>query len=189
MKQAIEQVFARSLWCAIGVAALTSLVGCWSPQPQDLYAWIQEQRNASKPGVPALSEPKKFIPASYPSDVAADPFNPQKLMQAIKGEAHQASARTALVAPEEKRRKEALEAYPLESMAMVGTLRQHGEFVALVRADQLLYQIRKGNYIGQNYGKVIQITDAEMLLREIVQDSTGDWVERRANLKIQEATK
>jgi type IV pilus assembly protein PilP len=185
----MKWVFVRGLSRVIGVAALTSLAGCGGSQTQDLYPWIQEQRNASKPGVPTVSEPKKFMPVSYPSNSAADPFNSQKLVQAIKGDVSQTSAHAALLASEEKRRKEALEAYPLDAIAMVGTLQQQGESVALVRADQLLYQVRKGNYIGQNYGKVVQVTDTELVLREIVQDGTGEWIERRGNLKIQEASK
>ena len=87
------------------------------------------------------------------------------------------------------RRKEALEAYPLDTMAMVGSLQRAGQPVALVRVDNLLYQVKPGNYLGQNYGRVMKVTETEVVLREIVQDATGDWIERTATLQLQEKTK
>jgi type IV pilus assembly protein PilP len=53
--------------------------------------------------------------------------------------------------------------------------------------DKLLYQVFPGNYIGQNYGKIISVTDGELILREIVQDAAGEWVERQTSLQLQEA--
>ena len=87
------------------------------------------------------------------------------------------------------RRKEPLEAYPLDVMAMVGSLDKKGTPTALLRVDKLLYQVRVGNYVGQNYGKIVKITENSIQLREIVQDATGDWIERIATLDLQEGTK
>ena len=95
----------------------------------------------------------------------------------------------ALLTPELNRRKEALEAYPLDVMSMVGSLDKAGQKVALLRVDKLLYQVRQGNYLGQNYGRVTQITEREITLREIVQDAAGEWIERSSMLQLQENTK
>lgn len=168
---------------------LLALSGCWGDDQQDLKQWIQEQRNATKPSVPPIPEPKKFTPEAYKNDVSIDPFSNQKLAQALRREASQATANAALVAPELNRRKEVLEGFPLDSVAMVGTLLPKGVPVALVRVDRLLYQVRVGNYLGQNYGKIIKVTETEILLREIVQDAAGEWIERQASLQLQEGTK
>jgi type IV pilus assembly protein PilP len=64
-----------------------------------------------------------------------------------------------------------------------------GQPVALVKVDRMLYQVRPGNYLGQNYGRVVRITETELSLREVVQDATGDWVERTASLQLQEKSK
>ena len=69
---------------------------------------------------------------------------------------------------------------------MVGSLLRAGKPIALVRLDNLIYQITVGNYLGQNYGRVIKIGETEITLREIVQDTTGDWIERAASLQLQE---
>ena len=87
------------------------------------------------------------------------------------------------------RRKEALESFPLDAMAMVGSLQRGGRPVALVRIDNLLYQVRVGNYLGLNFGRVTKIDETEVTLREIVQDPTGDWIERTASLVLQERAK
>ena len=84
------------------------------------------------------------------------------------------------------RRKEPLEAYPLEQLKMVGTLSQAGVTYALVRAEKTLYRVKKGNYLGQNFGLITEITDAEVKLKEIVQDTAGDWTERQSVLPLLE---
>jgi type IV pilus assembly protein PilP len=74
-------------------------------------------------------------------------------------------------------------------MAMVGSLRKDGGPVALIKIDNLLYQVRVGNYLGLNYGKVTRIDETEVSLREVVQDAGGDWIERTASLTLQERAK
>ena len=72
---------------------------------------------------------------------------------------------------------------------MVGLLDRKGQRVALVRVGKLLYQVSVGNYLGQNYGRIQRISESEITLREIVQDGTGEWIERQAVLQLQEGTK
>jgi len=93
------------------------------------------------------------------------------------------------VAPELARRKEPLESFPLDTMSMVGSLLKQGQPVALVKVDNLLYQVRPGNYLGQNYGKITKVGETEVTLREIVQDAGGEWIERTAKLQLQERAK
>jgi type IV pilus assembly protein PilP len=72
---------------------------------------------------------------------------------------------------------------------MVGSLRRGGVNVALLRADTALHQVHVGNYIGQNFGRVLQISESEVAIREVVQDAAGDWVQRDTALRLQESTK
>ena len=88
-----------------------------------------------------------------------------------------------------ERRKEALESIPLDSMSMVGLMDRGGRRVALIKVDKLLYQVGVGQYLGQNFGRVTRISEHELVLREIVQDPAGDWVERQATLQLQEETR
>lgn len=173
------------LFVGIGIV----LAGCASSGDEELQAWMTEQRNAVRPKVVPLEEPKRFTPQPYTQRGAIDPFDPQKLTRALKKDSTQVSANAALIAPELNRRKEPLEAYPLDAMAMVGSLQRAGQPVALVRVDSLLYQVKPGNYLGQNYGRVMKVTETEVVLREIVQDATGDWIERTATLQLQEKSK
>jgi type IV pilus assembly protein PilP len=166
-----------------------ALWGCSGGEQADLQQWMTEQRNATKPTVVPIPEPKKFSPAPYQQEAAVEPFSNQKLTQALKRDSTQATANAALVAPELNRRKEPLEAFPLDSMALVGSLLPAGRSVALVKVDNLLYQVKVGNYLGQNYGKVTKVSETEVVLREIVQDAAGEWIERQANLQLQERSK
>ncbi len=171
------------------LATLASVLsGCAGSDQEDLQRWMADQRNQVRPTVPPISEPKKFTPQAYTEGVQLDPFNSQKLTQALRRESSQAG-NSALIAPELSRRKEALEAFPLDSMAMVGSLTRNGQPVALITADKLLYQVRVGNYLGLNYGRITRIGETELALREIVQDAAGEWIERVATLQLQERAK
>ena len=90
------------------------------------------------------------------------------------------------LAPDLNRRKEPLEAFPLEQLKMVGTLSQGKDTFAIVRADKTLYRVKKGNYMGQNFGLITDVTEGEIKLKEIVQDSAGDWAERQSVLPLLE---
>jgi type IV pilus assembly protein PilP len=165
------------------------LTGCGSSGQEELQDWMKQQRAETKPKVQPIPEPKKFTPQPYTQEASTDPFSNQKLAQALKSESAQSTANAALVAPELARRKEPLESFPLDSMAMVGSLLKKGTPVALIRVDNLLYQVRPGNYLGQNFGKIIKVGETEMALREIVQDAAGEWIERIATLQLQERSK
>lgn len=172
-------------------AALSAalLAGCGTADEQEIQQWMAQQRAQARPRVEAIPEPKKFTPQAYTEVAAIDPFSIQKLAQALRRDSGQSAASSALVAPELARRKEPLEGYPLDAMTMVGSLMRQGRPVALVRVDNLIYQVRPGSYLGQNYGKITRITETEVVLREIVQDAAGEWIERTASLQLQERSK
>ena len=174
------------LWCSMAALILS---GCSASGVEELRQWMAELRATTKPRVTPLTEPKQFTPQSYEVDAALEPFNSAKLIQALRKDSTSVASNAALIAPEMARRKEPLEAYPLDAMALVGSLNKEGVPTALLKVDKLLYQVKVGNYIGQNYGKIVKITENSIQLREIVQDATGDWIERSASLDLQERKK
>jgi type IV pilus assembly protein PilP len=173
----------------VAVVAVALLAGCGSSEQEQVQEWMNQQRAQTRPKVQPIPEPKKFSPQAYTQETAFDPFSNQKLTQALKRETTQSTSSAALLAPELTRRKEPLEGYPLDTMSMVGSLVKQGQPVALVRVDNLLYQVRPGNYLGQNYGKITKVGEADVVLREIVQDAAGEWIERTATLQLQERSK
>lgn len=176
---------AKNISLAICTICLMSLVGCTGSGQDELQAWMQSERNAIQPQVTPIPEPTKFIPQTYGGERMLDPFSNEKLASVMRGSLPGTVVDSALIAPERNRRKQPLEAYPLDAMTMVGSLNRQGQMVALVKVDDLLYQVRTGSYLGQNYGRVKKITETEITLREIVQDPTGEWAERPAALQLQ----
>lgn len=175
---------------AVAVLLLSlALAACTQSGQEELQQWMNQQRAQTRPKVEPIPEPKKFSPQAYTQERAGDPFSNQKLTQALKRESAQTTTTASLVAPELARRKEPLEAYPLDAMTMVGSLIKQGKPVALIRVDNLLYQVRPGQYLGQNYGRIMKVDETEVVLREIVQDSAGEWIERTATLQLQERSK
>lgn len=178
----------KTLW--VGMLAFTVfLLSACGASDQELQSWMTEQRNQSRSRIERIPEPTKFSPQAYTQEGSVEPFSNQKLTQALKRDSTQATVNTALLTPELARRKEPLEASPLDSVAMVGSLIKVGQPVALVRVDNLLYQVRVGNYLGQNYGRITKVTETGLSLREIVQDAAGEWIERTATLQLQEVSK
>jgi type IV pilus assembly protein PilP len=173
--------FAMRIGCAAAGVAMLLLAGCGNEQ-EELQQWMEQQRREAKPSVEPLSPPKKFDPQPYASTDGIEPFSPQKLTVALKQEARQPNS---MLAAEFNRRKEPLEAFPLDSMTMVGSVIKKGRNFALLRVDNLLYQVKTGDYLGLNYGKITAITETEVSLREIVQDAAGEWIERPGALQLQ----
>lgn len=170
----------RRLWALALVAGVGA--GCTQDQ-EELSTWMEQERRSAKPNVQPLTPPKKFDPAPYAGDTKVEPFSAQKLATAIKQETQQPNS---LLAAEMNRRREPLESFPLDSMAMVGSLTKAGRPFALLKVDNLLFQVKQGDYLGQNYGKITRITETEVALREVVQDAGGEWIERTSTLQLQE---
>lgn len=166
----------------ITLTAVAGLSACGG-DTEELHGWMEQQRKDAKPSVTPLLPPKKFLPQPYDGSVGVDPFSTQKLSVAIKQEAAQPNS---LLTAEINRRKEPLEAYPLDNMSMVGSLTRDGRRYALLRVDSLLYQVKGGDYLGQNFGRITKISETEISLREVVQDAAGEWIERTSTLQLQE---
>lgn len=173
----------------LAAGALLILGGCGISKDDDIHQWMVDERNQTRPKIVPIPAPKQFKPEAYVNGAAIEPFSSQKLTQALKRDSSQVASNGALVAPELTRRKEPLEAFPLDAMTLVGHIVKAGQPVALLKVDNLLYQVRQGNYLGLSYGKVVKITETEITLREIVQDAAGEWIERVATLQLQEKSK
>ena len=166
--------------CVLAGTVLAS--GC-SSHSDELVEWFEQQRREVKPSVEPLTAPKKFNPQPDQGAQSPEPFGAQKMAVALKQESRQPSS---LLASEMQRRREPLEAFPLDGMSMVGSLDQRGRRFGLLKVDSLLYQVKVGDHIGQNYGRVVKIDETQIVLREIVQDAAGEWIERPATLQLQE---
>jgi type IV pilus assembly protein PilP len=158
--------------------ALIVLGGC-SSEIDNLKTFVRDSDKDLPRRIEPLPAVKPFEPFAYEGFDLPDPFKPRKLSAPKEGSG-------GGVAPDLNRRKEPLEAFPLEQLKMVGTLSQGNDTYALVRADKTLYRVKKGNYMGQNFGLITDVNDAEIKLKEIVQDSAGDWAERQSVLPLLE---
>lgn len=159
-----------------------ALMGCGADEHKDLKQWMQESTKDLHGHVPPLPEIKPFPAVSYDAADQLDPFSAAKIVpeKRLGGGGFK---------PDFDRPKEPLEAFPLESLKMVGVLRKKDVMYALVNASGVVYQVRAGNHMGQNFGLVTSVTDSEINLKELVQDPTGqtsDWVERPTTLQLVE---
>jgi type IV pilus assembly protein PilP len=170
-------VGARAMCLALLLCVGVILSGCGGDSHQDLRAWMSEQGKNAKGKIEPLPQVQPYEPFAYNAFDLPDPFKPRKIEPNRGGGSR--------LAPDVTRRKEPLEAYPLESLSMVGTLQQGKTTYALVRTPEKdVYQVRPGNYLGQDYGVITAVMDGEIRLKELVQDSAGDWTERSSTLQL-----
>jgi type IV pilus assembly protein PilP len=172
---------------AQAILVVCVLSACGYTTEQDVRSFIDAERAAVRPVSKALPPPKPFEAASYDEGGRPDPFSKQVFVQVLVGPVK--AGKSNIASSELNRPKEPLEAFVLDSMALVGVISQDGQTVALVRADGKLYQVVPGNYLGQNLGKVTKIENTRITLREMVQDDLGEWSVRSTILKLQEMSK
>lgn len=165
-------------WLGLSLIVL-GLSGCFGDENGDLKEWMQQNSENLQGKVEPLPEVKPYEPFTYAAHDLVEPFRPAKMEFAKKG--------GGALAPNMNRPKEPLEAYDLERLRMVGILQQGRNIQALVSApDGNLYRVKLGSYMGQDFGMVVAITETGIKLKEIVEESGGDWVERETTLNLEE---
>jgi type IV pilus assembly protein PilP len=168
----------------ISLFLVLSLFGCGDGGINEVREWMDTVKKEARANVPKLSEPKVYEAVPYSGKGLTDPFNPAKLLLVL---ARLKAESGNNLRPDLDRHKEVLEQFPLDSLKMVGFIEDKKLRNALIQVDKTVYQARVGNYLGQNFGMITKITEAEVDIKEIVQDAAGEWVERTATLELQEA--
>jgi type IV pilus assembly protein PilP len=170
----------------IVLASVALLAGCGGDEHTDLKQELGQLTKDLRGRVDPLPQVKPYEAVPYKGEGQVDPFRPERINVAqVGGAAVAGSGRR----PDMDRPREPLEAFPLESISMVGTLTRGKEFFALVKAGANLFRVRKGNYMGQNFGVITGVDDNQIALKELIQEGGGDWVERASSLQLQEVKK
>jgi type IV pilus assembly protein PilP len=170
----------RALPAAMALGLL--LTACGGEEFSDLKAELKDKTKDMRGRVNPLPIVKPYEPVPYKALEQQDPFSTAKIELVTKS----AGSGGGGLKPDFNRPKEPLEAYPLESLRMVGVLQQKKANFALVKADTGLFRVKVGNYVGQNFGLITTITDSQVQVRELIQDAAGDWTERQSTLQLQE---
>lgn len=160
---------------AVWLLPLLLLTGC-GRGTSDLEAWVAAVRNRPAPPLDPLPMAQQFESFTYDAAGRRDPFSaPIPDRRNANGGPR----------PDANRRKEPLEAFPLDSLDMVGSLGSGSASVALVMApDKVVHRVRVGNHMGQNEGRITAVTDSRIDLIELIPDGAGGWVERQASIAL-----
>ncbi len=164
----------------IALCSVPFLVACGASEFQDLKEFVNQEGSGLRGKVEPLPQVAPYEPFAYSAFDLPNPFAPRKK------EANKAGGLGPQ--PDTDRKREALEAFPLESLKMVGVLERANHHWALIKTpDHNLYRVHPGNYMGQNFGKITMVTDGAVTLQELVQDTTtGSWSERTSTLQLLE---
>lgn len=172
----------RRLW----LMAMTSLLlaACGSEEHSDIKQWMRDATKDLRGHVRPLPEVKPFPVVSYEPGDLLDPFRSAKI------EPEKKAGGGGGVKPDLDRRKEELERYPLDAIRFVGLIRDAKLLYAVVTADKRIYRVKMGNYMGQDFGMIADIQtspgldEGRLVLKELVQDPSGDWVERESVIEM-----
>lgn len=180
----IKYRFRRS-FCALG--AIVVLGGCGQSDTVEIQLWMHEVQRNTKVFIEPIAAPKKFSPYAYEARELVEPFHPDKLEVAFAKAKASSKQDGGVRAPDMDRRRELLEGYPLDTVKMVGALNKKGLVFAVLEIDGNVHHAKIGNYIGMNFGMITHIAENAVHIKEVVQDASGEWVERDAKLELQEA--
>jgi type IV pilus assembly protein PilP len=167
------------------IAAALALAACGGEEHGDLKQELAQLTKDFRGRVDPLPQVKPYEPVPYTAEGQVDPFRPERIDVAAQRQMNP-GASNARIDKERDRPKEPLEAFPLEAIQMMGTITQNRETFALVKAGPNLYRVRKGNYMGQNFGVITGIDESQVSLKELIQDGVGEWVERASALQLVE---
>jgi len=160
------------------------LSACGGANTEDLRSYVDKVKSQQRARIEPLPEFAPYETHLYAAGGDRDPFTPPVYAAPKSGVA---KAGGNGLSPDLNRAREPLEAEPLDSLRMVGTLERNGHSWALVRmSDSTIHRVKPGNYVGQNYGRIINITESEVEVTEIVPDGLGGWMERQAALALSE---
>lgn len=157
---------------AVGLCLLAAGCGGDSSDLQDFVARVKARPAAPIEAIPEIAS---YTPYTYRGDDRRAPFTPTTPRREVKSKSD--------LAPDANRANEPLEAFPLDSLRMVGTISRAGVTYALLQApDNVIHRVRPGQHLGQNYGEIDGISDGGVLLTEIVPDGLGGYIRRPATI-------
>ena len=168
------------------VAFCSALGACSGSDHEELRKWMADNTKDMRGRIPTLPEVKAYEPVPYDVEVLLDPFKASKIEPESKN--RQGSGKGGAFQPDfEARdlRNSLLEKYPVESLKMIGYLNINRRPIAVIQVENKVKQVKVGDYVGLDFGLVTQVTEKEVLLRELIQDSAGDWSERTSSLYLQ----
>ncbi len=165
---------------AIGIIAL--LLSACARDMDDLERWVEQVKARPAGEIEPLPEVEPYETFEYSAHDLRSPFTPGRVEQPEStGEGPR---------PDPDRPREPLEGFSLDSLDMVGTFELGGEKWGLIRdPDGLIHRVQPGNYMGRNYGHIIEVTESRIRLVELVPDGSGGWMERDASLTLEEPTR
>lgn len=165
------------------VALCASLGACFGGDHEDLKEWMAENTKDLRGHVKPLPTVTPYEPVPYEVEGILDPFKPAKIEPESKSKQGEGKGGPDFEARE--LRNSLLEKYPVESLKMIGYLNVKKTPMAVIQVEDKVKQVKVGEYVGLDFGMVTQITDTEIMLRELIQDSAGEWSERKSSIYLQ----
>lgn len=183
----LEQMDQRRKLVVLGVLCATLLSACAGDDMADLKSYMAAVKARPAGRIPPLPAFETYVTVPYAAAHMRDPFLPFADIEETPAPSAQATGQMSNISPPTTRKPEPLEKFPLDALKFVGLLERQGERWAIITApDKLVHRVKLGNHMGQNYGKIVSITESRVELTETISNGMGGWVERPATLGVVE---
>ena len=171
----LKEKLTRCILLGFGLLVVTAC----DQNTSDLQSFIAQTKSAHVGSVKPIPQFKPYESFSYSAVELRDPFVATVELEEDTG------SKTSLLNPDITRPKEALEVFPLDTLSMVGILEQNNNLWGLIKDPQnIVHRVQVGKYMGQNEGKITEITESAVSLVEIISDGIGGYIERDASIAI-----
>ncbi len=172
---------AKGIFSALQIVVLLFLVACSGNHHQDLTSYINSVKARKQGRIKGLPEIRPYESFTYDPSNLRDPFSP------LIREKKKISVMGSGLRPDSNRKREALEQFSLDSLVFAGTLERNGKLWGLIAApDNTVYRVQPGNHLGQNFGEILSISETTILVKEIIPNGTGGWIDRKVSLQLTE---
>jgi type IV pilus assembly protein PilP len=167
---------------AVMILVVAGLTAC-SESMDDLREYIDSVKARPADPITPIPPVKTYTPYTYEGLTGRDPFR-----QSIsEGSDDVRSTKGTGPRPDFGRSKEYLERYELDTLSMVGTFSKDESYWALVRDPEgVIHRVSVGNYMGKNHGKVVNISNVQVDLSELISDGADGWLVREASIALGE---
>jgi len=165
------------------IVLMVGVLAACSESMDDLDKYIASVKERPADPIPPIPPVKTYSPYEYDALAGRDPFR----ASLNEGSDDQRTANKSGPRPDFDRPKEYLERYELDTMSMVGTFRKGESYWALIRDPEgVVHRVPQGEYLGRNHGRVVSISDTQVVMSELIPDGAGGWLVREASIALGE---
>lgn len=171
----------KGMRSAMLILLLSFVAACSDNKVEDLQLYVDSVKSRVPSSVMPLPEPIIYDSYIYQSDSQRDPFKPSFTENKVAP----SEKSSGVGGPDLSRERGHLERFPLDTLRYIGSMQQLDNAWGLIKTpDGEIVRVKIGDRLGQDYGRVTSVSEAEVVLVELIPDGIGGWEQRTVTLAL-----